>query len=320
MKKLILLLLLPTLCLAQKKPKDHKNQDYLVTITTDLGVMNVILYDQTPQHKANFIKLVDQKFYDGLLFHRVIQNFMIQGGDPNSRTAKTGDALGNGDPGYTVPAEFVPTLFHKKGALAAARNDNPEKASSGSQFYIVEGRVWDNEGLDKQIERIKTLNGRLPTDAQKEVYKTLGGTPHLDGNYTVFGEVIYPPAKEEKAKKKSGKSIVNVTKPTVKVSSPTGQVGTPTGSIGVPGGQVGLPSAKVNVPTAKVNKSEKKNKKAEQQASKAAKNTIGLAVVDSIASRPRSPQDRPLEDVRMTVTGKWEKKKKITKQFGYKFL
>lgn len=321
MKKLILLLLLPTLCLAQKKAKNHKNQDYLVTVTTDLGVMNIILYDQTPQHKANFIKLVDQKFYDGLLFHRVIQNFMVQGGDPNSRAAKATDGLGTGDVGYTIPAEFVPTLFHKKGALAAARNDNPEKASSGCQFYIVDGRVWDNEGLEKQIERIKLLNGRLPMEDQKQVYKTLGGTPHLDGNYTVFGEVIYPPAKAEKTdRKKSKKSPVSVTKPTVQVAAPTGDVGTPTGSIGVPGGKINLPTAKVRVPTAKVDKSKKKDRKSNQKPDKSARKITGLAVIDSIASQPRNPADRPLQDVRMTVTGKWEKKKKITKQFGYKFL
>lgn len=290
MKKLVLLLLLPIACLAQKKTQNHKNRDYLVTVTTDLGVMNVILYDETPQHKANFIKLVDQKFYDGLLFHRVIQNFMVQGGDPNSRTAKTGAPLGNGDPGYTIPAEFVPARFHKKGALAAARNNNPEKASSGSQFYIVQGRVWDDEGLGKQIERIKSLNGRVPTEAQKQVYKTLGGTPHLDGNYTVFGEVIYPVAKKEKKsdRKKRNKSIVGVTEPTVQVATSTANVDT-TGKSDRKGGISGS-------------------------------QVIGLAVVDSIASQPRGPSDRPLQDVRMTVTGKWEKKKRITKQFGYKFL
>ena len=111
---------------------------------------------------------------------------MIQGGDPKSRQAAPGESLGNSDIGYKIPAEFVPALFHKKGALAAARDNNPEKASSGCQFYVVEGKVWDDEGLAKQIIR----SGRAFTDEQKLTYKTLGGTPHLDGNYTVFGEVI----------------------------------------------------------------------------------------------------------------------------------
>lgn len=187
MRKLLLLLLfVPVVLPAQNR----KKKDYLVTVTTEFGPMRLVLYDQTPKHKENFIKLVNQKFYDSLLFHRVIPGFMIQGGDPNSRKAPADQPLGNGDAGYTVPAEFVPTLFHKKGALAAARDNNPQKASSGCQFYVVQGRVWDEAGLQKQLDRIQTMNGRVPTDEQKQVYKTLGGSPHLDGNYTVFGEVI----------------------------------------------------------------------------------------------------------------------------------
>ena len=185
-KLLLLLLLIPSILPAQNR----KKKDYLVTLTTEFGPMRLILYDQTPKHKENFIKLVNQKFYDSLLFHRVIPSFMIQGGDPNSRKAQADQPLGNGDVGYTVPAEFVPTLFHKKGALAAARDNNPQKASSGCQFYVVQGRVWDETGLQKQLDRIQAMNGRVPTDEQQQVYKTLGGAPHLDGNYTVFGEVI----------------------------------------------------------------------------------------------------------------------------------
>ncbi len=116
---------------------------------------------------------------------------MIQGGDPESRTAVAGQALGNGDIGYLVPAELMPTLFHKRGALGAARNDRPDKASSAVQFYIVQGRVWTDEELQKQIVRSQTrAPERVFTDEQKQVYKTVGGTPHLDGNYTVFGQVI----------------------------------------------------------------------------------------------------------------------------------
>lgn len=230
---LLLLLLLPLVTEAQNR----KRKDYLVTVTTPYGPMRLVLYDQTPKHKENFIKLVNQKFYDSLLFHRIIQNFMIQGGDPNSRKAPAGEPLGNGDIGYKVPAEIMPALFHKKGVLAAARDNNPEKASSGCQFYIVQGKVLTDEELQKQIERSHgQAPGRIFTDEQKQTYKTIGGSPHLDGNYTVFGEVV-----------------------------------------------------------------------------------DGLAVVDSIAKQARDPRDRPRQDVRMTMAGDWVKKKKITKQYNYRY-
>lgn len=132
----------------------EKKSDKVVLITTSKGKIVVDLYDETPLHKENFIKLVESGFYDSLLFHRVINNFMIQGGDPESKGAAQGVMLGNGGPGYTIPAEFVDSLFHKKGALAAARtgdNVNPEKESSGSQFYIVQGKVYNMEQL-KAIE------------------------------------------------------------------------------------------------------------------------------------------------------------------------
>ena len=149
-KNLILLfLLLPLLSHAQNGSRLRKKKDYLVTIQTLYGPMQLVLYDQTPKHKENFINLVERKFYDSLLFHRVIPQFMMQGGDPNSKTAQPGAALGNGDVGYTVPAEILPDLFHKKGALAAARDNNPAKASSGCQFYVVQGKVWSDEELTK---------------------------------------------------------------------------------------------------------------------------------------------------------------------------
>ena len=170
---LLLLLLIPTLSFAQNRNGGpRKKKDYLVTVNTDFGPMRLVLYDQTPKHKENFIKLVEQKFYDSLLFHRIIPLFMVQGGDPNSRQAKAGERLGNGDVGYKIPAEFVPALFHKKGALAAARDGNPEKASSGCQFYIVQGRVWDDAGMQTQLARIENMKGRVPTEAQRQVYKT----------------------------------------------------------------------------------------------------------------------------------------------------
>lgn len=161
-------------------------KDYLVTISTKFGSIPLVLHDQTPQHKANFLKLVNQKYYDSTLFHRVIEGFMIQGGDPDSRRAPAGKALGEGSVGYTIPAEFRPELFHQKGALAAARDNNPAKASSGNQFYVVQGKVWNEADLERQMAR----SGRPFTEAQKQVYKTGGGSPHLDGNYTVFGQAV----------------------------------------------------------------------------------------------------------------------------------
>lgn len=178
----LLLLITITAAVAQKKSK----KDYLVTITTEFGVMHAILHDQTPKHKANFIALADTGFYNGTLFHRIIENFMVQGGDPQSKKARAGQALGEGDVGYQVPAEFDEKLFHKKGALAAARDNNPAKTSSGCQFYIVQGKKFTDDELAVQEKRA----ARQLTDAQKQVYKTLGGTPHLDGSYTVFGQVV----------------------------------------------------------------------------------------------------------------------------------
>ena len=165
--------------------KDRKRD---VLLQTNYGDIVVRLSDSTPLHRDNFLKLVKTHYYDGVLFHRVIENFMIQAGDPDSKHAQPGEPLGNGGPDYRVPAEFRSTLFHKKGVIAAARDNNPEKASSGSQFYIVQGKVFTDAGLDS-VETYR-LNGRkIPAD-QREVYKTVGGTPHLDQGYTVFGEVV----------------------------------------------------------------------------------------------------------------------------------
>ncbi|MCP4121079.1 MAG: peptidylprolyl isomerase [Bacteroidetes bacterium] len=167
--------------------KKYKNQ--IVLISTEFGDMKIRLYDETPKHKENFLKLVDEGFYDGLLFHRVINEFMLQGGDPNSKGAEAGAALGNGGPGYTIPAEFNPELNHKKGALAAARQGdqvNPKKESSGSQFYIVHGKRWKTDELETMSKR----SGIEYTEEQMQTYREIGGTPHLDGSYTVFGEVF----------------------------------------------------------------------------------------------------------------------------------
>lgn len=246
MKKAILLLTLVASCIMactgnqQKKTHMEKDNATLVRLETTLGNITVKLYNETPRHRDNFIKLVKEGAYDSTLFHRVIRSFMVQAGDPESKHASDTATLGNGDVGYTLPAEFNPTLFHKKGALAAARQGddvNPEKASSGCQFYIVTGKKFsqaqlinmenqinearldtafnilarkhmkeifkmrkagDNEGL---LELQDSLEAQARAEVAKEprfkfskqqidAYTTLGGAPHLDGNYTVFGEVV----------------------------------------------------------------------------------------------------------------------------------
>lgn len=163
-------------------------KDRRVKVITPYGTMIIKLYDQTPKHRNNFVKLARSHFYDSTLFHRVINNFMIQGGDPDSKHAHRGDTLGNGDVGYTIPPEFQLDLYHRKGALGAARDDRPDKASSGCQFYIVQGKVFTDEQLDK-LEKTRLGGRKIPVD-QRRVYKTEGGSPHLDQNYTVFGQVI----------------------------------------------------------------------------------------------------------------------------------
>lgn len=239
MKKIILLSLVISFfvfsCQTDQSKKENKNQLY--KIETAYGDMIFKLYDATPLHKENFMKLIEQGYFEDLLFHRVINGFMIQGGDPNSRNAKPGIILGEGGPDYTIPAEFVDTIFHKKGVIAAARqgdDTNPEMRSSASQFYIVQGKVFTDEDIKKVEDRINAtrLNNlinkyieeakneayntggiidyeiilpearskaeeefksegyyKIPENKLK-VYQTIGGTPHLDNAYTVFGEVI----------------------------------------------------------------------------------------------------------------------------------
>lgn len=161
----------------------------LVEIVTDYGTMLVQLYDETPLHRDNFLKLAEESFYDGLLFHRVIGGFMIQGGDPQSKEAAPGQQLGMGGPGYQVDAEFDESLVHLKGALAAARTGdavNPERKSSGSQFYIVQGQPVDPSVLN-MIEARSQIEY---SPAQRKAYAGVGGTPQLDMLYTVFGRVV----------------------------------------------------------------------------------------------------------------------------------
>jgi cyclophilin family peptidyl-prolyl cis-trans isomerase len=186
MKKLILLCCLLWSGLAYGAKPKHQ----YVKITTEKGECIIKLYNETPLHRDNFLRLVKEGYYNGTLFHRVIKNFMIQGGDPDSKTASPTAMLGNGGPKYTIPAEFRDSLFHKKGALAAARegdNINPDKASSGSQFYLVQGRTFTENELNSLEQR--RLKHKIP-ESQKNIYKTLGGTPHLDQTYTVYGEIV----------------------------------------------------------------------------------------------------------------------------------
>ncbi len=184
LNKIVLLLLLS--CFSYQSGVAQE----LVSISTNKGEIVVLLYDDTPLHKANFIKLINEKFYDSLLFHRVIKDFMIQTGDPQTRPPRKSNKFGSGGPGYTIEAELSTDHIHKKGALAAARqgdNVNPSRRSSGSQFYIVQGRKTPR----KYMDRFEEARGKPYTEKELDTYENIGGTPHLDGQYTVFGEVLY---------------------------------------------------------------------------------------------------------------------------------
>ena len=225
-------------CSTKPSVQEQTATETQVKLTTSKGEITIHLYNETPQHRDNFIKIVEEGVLDSLLFHRVIETFMIQGGDPDSKLASSDDTLGNGGLAYTIPAEFHPDLFHKKGALGAARDNNPEKASSSTQFYIVQGRVLNDSLIDmnqgringwlaesflrkdssympyfdsmniamknsdrdiyrrianffkEEAEQIEEFESYEIPEAHRQVYRTLGGTPHLDQNYTVFGEVV----------------------------------------------------------------------------------------------------------------------------------
>ena len=189
---LLFIAFVPTLIM----PAQTDSLQHEVLFETDKGNIRVTLYNDTPAHRDNFLKLVAEGFYDGTLFHRVIADFMVQAGDSASRHAKPGDYLGEGGPDYTVPAEIIfPKYFHKRGALAAARQpdaDNPQRASSASQFYIVYGTTFSELSLNRMQERIDAAtDGKVKlTEDIRDHYRKYGGTPHLDGQYTVFGEVV----------------------------------------------------------------------------------------------------------------------------------
>lgn len=176
--------------ISQGKKKEKRS---LVLLETSVGPIRVALFDYTPMHRDNFLRLASEGFYDGTLFHRVIQDFMIQGGDPDSRKTLPGQLLGEGGPGYTIPAEFsLPYLYHWRGALASAREPddvNPEMRSCGSQFYIVWGKKQTPAAIKKVREQLSDKGVEL-TSLMADDYTMRGGAPHLDGKYTVFGEVV----------------------------------------------------------------------------------------------------------------------------------
>ena len=198
MKSLLTSLLIAMMALSVPfaEAKAQEEKETLVQIDTDMGKIKVKLYNDTPLHRDNFIKNVKDHLYDGLLFHRVIKQFMIQAGDSASRNARPGQVLGDSPESYKIPAEIhYPQLFHKRGAVAAARESdsvNPERESSASQFYIVYGRRFNDAMLDnEQLKLDRQTGGTVKmTPEIREAYKAIGGTPHLDGQYTVFGEVI----------------------------------------------------------------------------------------------------------------------------------
>lgn len=264
-----------------------QKNDYVVTIKTKYGDMTAILYDETPKHKENFIKLTKDHYFDSLLFHRVIEGFMIQGGDPDSRQAQPGQRLGSGGPGYTVDAEFNPKFFHEKGALSAARMGdqvNPTKASSGSQFYVVQGTVVTQENLDAlKIDQAKfgqAFQQWMMNAANKPKIDTLNAI-YMKGDMAGYQRAVFTHAGE--IEQQTGIKVTKDISPEmIKAYTTVG------GAPHLDGGYTVF---------GKVIK--------------------GLEVIDTIAAKPRDQADRPLEDIRMTVTVEEMSRKKITKEFGY---
>lgn len=272
-----------------QNPQNNKKES-VVTIKTSYGDMVAILYDETPKHKANFIKLAKAKFYDSLLFHRVIQDFMIQGGDPDSKKAAAGQRLGSGGPGYTVEAEFNPKLFHERGALSAARLGgaaNPTKASSGSQFYVVQGKKSSEAEL-KQLEQ------NVQMTKKNEYLRDIIMMPKYESLRTLIGEknqaqdVAWLNSFFEKSD-----TLIQKEKPGYKPFEFSAEQRTAYSTIG------GAPFLDGDYTVfGKVIK--------------------GLEVIDKIAAQ-KGPADRPTEDIRMFVTVEEMTRKKIEKEYGYIF-
>jgi cyclophilin family peptidyl-prolyl cis-trans isomerase len=260
-----------------------------VTIKTNQGNMIAILYDETPKHKANFIKLAKEHYFDSLLFHRVIEGFMIQGGDPDSKKAQPGQNLGMGGPGYTVDAEINPQFFHEKGALSAARlgdQQNPAKASSGSQFYVVQGRII----LPQDLDVLRIDQGKLNAGF-RQIMQNPANKPLIDSLNTIYMAGDMPGYERAvfslvpRIENETGMKIFKeVSEEKIKAYTTVGGAPHLDGDYTVFGKVIN-----------------------------------GLDVIDKIARLPRDNSDRPLEDIRMTVTVEEMPRKKITELYGYKF-
>lgn len=263
-----------------------QNKDYVVTIKTNYGDMVAILYDETPKHKENFIKLAKEHFFDSTLFHRVIEGFMIQGGDPDSKNAQPGQPLGRGGPGYTVEAEFNPKFFHHKGALSAARlgdAQNPSKASSGSQFYIVQGsKMTEEEVKMDQMKLNQALQQFFQNPANRAAYDSVS-VIYNSGDMKQYQDYIM--RMRPRIERTTGISTQKEVTPEI-INAYTTVGGAPTldGAYTVFG-----------------------------------KLLKGEDILDKIAAVGKGPGDRPLEDIRMTVTVEEVPKKKIEKLYGYKY-
>lgn len=263
-----------------------QNKDHVVTIKTSHGDMVAILYDETPKHKENFIKLAQEQFFDSTMFHRVIEGFMIQGGDPDSKKAPPGVPLGRGGPGYTIDAEFNPKFFHERGALSAARlgdAQNPTKASSGSQFYIVQGTRMTEEELKTDFIKLgEGMQQFFQDTANRPAYDSIVRL-HESGDTKAYQE--YMMALKPRVEKATGISTAKNVAPEILQAYTT---------IG------GAPNLDGDYTVfGKVIK--------------------GIEVVDKIAAVPKGPGDRPVEDIRMTVTVEEMSKKKIEELYGYKY-
>lgn len=285
-RKLIVIIPLVALLFTSCAQKSNK-KDYVVTIKTDQGEMIAILYDETPKHKENFIKLAKEHYFDSLLFHRVIKGFMIQGGDPDSRKAQAGQPLGMGGPGYTVDAEINPKFFHEKGALSAARlgdAQNPAKASSGSQFYVVQGIVIP----PTEIENLK-IDGMKLNQAFRQVMMNPANKPLIDSL-----TVIYSTGDMQAYQKALFKLVPRIEKETgIKVTK------------NISPEQIQAYSTVGGAPHL------------DGDYTVFGKVIKGLDVIDKIAALPMGSGDRPMTDIRMTVTVEEMPKKKITKEYGY---
>jgi cyclophilin family peptidyl-prolyl cis-trans isomerase len=263
-----------------------QDNDYVVTIKTSYGDMVAVLYDETPKHKENFIKLAKEHFFDSTLFHRVIEGFMIQGGDPDSKHAAPGQPLGRGGPGYTIDAEFNPKFFHEKGALSAARlgdQQNPTKASSGSQFYIVQGTKMTEEELKvDQMKLNQAMQQFFQDSVNRPAYDSIVAL-YESGNMKAYQDYVI--RLKPRVEKATGISVEKSVSPEILKAYTT------------VGGAPNLDGAYTVF--GKVIK--------------------GLEVVDKIAAVPKGLGDRPIEDIRMTVTVEELPKKEIEKLYGYKY-